>query len=187
MRRATVPAVIALLAVGCATMSGHRPNEDDRFRTGMQAYASGNYATARTEFAWLAEHFANEPVGQRALLVLAAVQMDPRNPNRQADDGSDLAARFLQRPERDAWVDPVAQTLYLLGVELGVAEEREREVQQQLQQTRALPKLPGPTVTARIKAIEGERDKLAKRVTTLEEQLAQKDRELERIRKTIKP
>jgi len=187
MRRATLLVVaVALAAAGCATIKGRQPDRDERFRTGLQALANGDYPRARTEFSWLAEHDANQRLGQSALLVLAALEMDPRNPQRRPEVGSDLAGQFLRLPERDAWIDPVAQTLYLLGIELGMAEERAQQEAQE-RPGRELPKLPGPTVTARIKTVEQERDKLAKRVATLEEQLAQKDRELERIRKTIKP
>jgi prefoldin subunit 5 len=38
-----------------------------------------------------------------------------------------------------------------------------------------------------MRAVEQERDRLARQVTALEEKLAEMDRELERIRKTIKP
>ena len=70
----------------------------------------------------------------------------------------------------------------------GDAEDRvEKAEAAQANRPRELPKLPGPTVTARIKTVEQDRDRLAKRVTALEAQLADKDRELERIRKTIRP
>lgn len=190
MRRASlVVAAVAAALVGCATLgSVLRSDADERFDAGMRALGNGDYGTARSDLAWVAEHFNHETVGQRALLILAAVEMDPRNPNRRTDVGSDMAASFLRLPERDTWVDPVAQTLYLQSLELGAAEERaERAEEQQQRRERELPKLPGPTVTARIKAVEQERDRLAKRVSALETQLADKDRELERIRKTIKP
>lgn len=190
MRRASVlVAAGTAVLVGCATFqSVLRSDADKRFESGVHALASGDYATARTDLAWVAEHYNHETIGQRALLILAAVEMDPRNPTRRTDVGSDLAASFLRLPERDTWVDPVAQTLYLQSLELGAAEERaERAEQQQERRERELPKLPGPTVAARIKAVEQDRDRLAKRVTALEAQLADKDRELERIRKTIKP
>lgn len=177
----------ALLIVGCATVSRREPDKDQRFKHGMSALASGDFATARTELAFVADHYATDVVGQRALLILATLELDPRNPERHPETGSDLAGRFLQLRERDKWVDPIAQTLYLLGMELGAEQRAESQQVTQPKLERALPTLPGPTVTARIKAVEQERDKLAKRVATLEEQIAQKDRELERIRKTIKP
>jgi hypothetical protein len=147
----------------------------------VRALNDRNYEKAHADLAWVAQHYGHEKEGQRALVVLAALEMDPRNPGRRNEVGADVAASYLRLENRDGWLDPIAQTLYLLGLEMGNAEERTEAPQQ------PLPTLPGPTVNARIKAIEQERDRLAKRVTALEEQLAQKDRELERIRKTIKP
>lgn len=186
MTRAVLMTALGVaLVAGCATLKpSHRSEYDVRFDSGVKALSAGDFATAERELAWVSEHAAAEPVGQRALLIYAAAQMDPRNPNRKTEAGSQLAGRFLRLPERDAWVDPVAQTLYLMGLELSEAEDRAQ--QQQAQPVRELPKLPGPTVTARIKTIEQERDRLAKRVATLEDQLAQSQRELERIKKTIK-
>ncbi len=190
MRRATLlVAVSALVLVGCATFSSaFRSRGDERFKTGIQALSNGDYNTARTDLTWVAQHYASDDEGQRALLILAALEMDPRNPTRRTDVGADLAASFLRLPERDTWVDPVAQTLYLLDLELGAAEQRAEaaEAEQQRRQ-RELPKLPGPSVSARLRDVQAERDQLAKKVSTLEDQLADKERELERIRKTIKP
>jgi hypothetical protein len=191
MRRAIVlVAAVTAALIGCATFgSVVRSDADKRFDAGVRALENGDYATARTHLAWVAEHFNDKTVGQRALLIMAALEMDPRNPTRRTDVGSDMAASFLRLPERDTWVDPIAQTLYLQSIELGAAEERAERAERDAEQhrERELPKLPGPTVSARIKAVEADRDRLAQRVTALEAQLADKDRELERIRKTIKP
>lgn len=191
MRRAAILAALVVATLGgCATFSARRDGNNARFDAGIKALQNGDYSTAEKNLSIVAEQAPDKEIGQRALLTLAALHMDPRNGARKPELGAELAARFLRLPERDDWVDPVAQTLYLLGLELGEAEqraERAEQAQQEAQRTRELPKLPGPTVTARIKAIEQERDRLAKRVATLEDQLAQSQRELERIRKTIKP
>lgn len=183
MRHASLLVVaVAGLAVGCATLSSPwRSPEEDRFEAGVRALTDRNYEKAHSDLSWVAQHYGHEKAGQRALIVLAALEMDPRNPGRRNEVGADVAASYLRLPDRDAWLDPVAQTLYLMGLEMGNAEERT------VSQAQPLPTLPGPTVNARIKVVEQERDRLAKRVAALEEQLAQKDRELERIRKTIKP
>lgn len=182
-------ALAAGVLVGCATLrSAGSGTENERFEAGVKSLAAGDYEAARTQLDWVAQHYAVKTVGQRALLILAAIEMDPRNPTRRLDAGADKAAAFLRLPERDRWVDPVAQTLYLQAIELGDARDSvEKVVAAQAQRARELPKLPGPTVTARIKTVEQDRDRLAKRVAALEAQLADKDRELERIRKTIRP
>ena len=187
-RRGVGVTAIALLLAGCATLSSVTSSSaEKRFDAGMRALANGDYTVAHQELSWVAERYANKEEGQRALLILASMEMDPRNPSRRTDVGADLAATFLRLPERDAWVDPVAQTMYLLGLELGAAEERAQRAERAAEQQRELPKLPGPTVSARIKTVEQERDRLQARVTTLEEQIANLQKELDRIRKTIKP
>jgi hypothetical protein len=187
MRPATLLVAAAACAVAsCATFKSHFVDEQSRFQIGVHAFASGDYVTAARELNLLTEKRPYERDGQRALLVLSAMELDPRNSSRRPDIGADLAARFLKTPEGDEWLDVVAQTMYLLGLELGTTEERVEQAERRAEQ-KTLPKLPGPTVTARIKSVEQERDRLAKRVTALEDQLAEKERELQRIRKTIKP
>jgi uncharacterized protein YbjT (DUF2867 family) len=188
MRRRALGAVCMLLLAGCSTFSSLTTSSvEERFEAGMQALSNGDYTAAHEHLAWVAEHHANREEGQRALLILASMEMDPRNPSRRTDVGADLAATFLRLPERDGWVDPVAQTMYLLGLELGAAEERAQRAERAAEQQRELPKLPGPTVSARIKTVEQERDRLQARVKELEDQNGNLQRELERIRKTIKP
>jgi hypothetical protein len=179
---------VASLAMGCASLATlARPEGHTRFESGIKALAEGDYAAAHQDLSWVAERFAHEDEGQRAVLVLAAMELDPRNPARRLDAGSDLAGTFLQLPDRDGWIDPLAQTLYLLGLELGAAEERAQRAERAVELQRQLPVLPGPSVTSRIRTVEQERDRLARQVTELEGRLAEMDRELQRIRKTIKP
>ena len=186
MKRATLlVAAIACFSVSCGTFSSVWSSKaEDRFTAGVRALARGDFAAARTDLTWVAQHHGHQKEGQRALIVLAALEADPRNPTRRIDASAQLTGSYLRLPERDEWLEPVAQTLYLLGLELGVAEQKVEEAQQR---ERELPKLPGPTVSSRIKTVEQERDRLAKRVSSLESQLAEKERELQRIQKTIKP
>ena len=69
-----------------------------------------------------------------------------------------------------------------------IIKERVEKAEREAERAAArLPALPGPTVSARIRSVEQERDRLARRVDTLEKQLAEKDQELQRIKKTIRP
>lgn len=183
MRRTTVlVAAVACMVTSCATAASIWSSKSaDRFEAGVRALKGGNYSAAHGDLAWVAQNYQHETVGQRALLLLAGLELDPRNPNRRPEIGADLAAGYLRVPGREEWTDPLASTLYLLGTELGVRDSTPPD------KAAEMPKLPGPTVNARIKSIEQEREKLAKRVTALEQELAEKDREIERIKKTIKP
>ena len=189
MKRSWIWAVAcAGLLAGCATLS--RPLQsrgETEYREGLAALARGEYRQAYERLAWVTQHYGHEAIGQQALLAMAALELDPRNPARRMPVGADLAASYLRLPRKAEWTQPVAQTLYLLALELGAAEDRAERAQRQAERASRLPTLPGPTVSARLRTVEQERERLAKRVDTLEKQLAEKDQELERIKKTIRP
>jgi hypothetical protein len=181
-------ALVGLLT-GCATL--REPFQDDgeeRLEAALAALARGDYRTAHDGLSAVAQQFPNDDEGRQAVLALAALELDPRNPGRRIAMGADVAANYLRMADNDAWTQPIAQTLYLLGLELGAAEERVEKAEREAERAAArLPALPGPTVSARIRSVEQERDRLSRRVETLEKQLAEKDQELQRIKKTIRP
>jgi chemotaxis protein histidine kinase CheA len=235
--------LVGLLVVGgCASLAhGGQPRPEVVFERGLQALEQQDFRSAYEQFSWVYEVYWDRPIGERALLALAAVELDPRNPDRRLYVGADLAGRHYQLPTARRWNEPVSQTLYLLALELGATEERlaraeaereqaeqararaERERQAaraqaqqaatraqraqaeatraraearraQAQRTqpaaapaRALPQLSSPTVTARVNALQTERDRLAREVQTLRSRVAQQDEELERIRRTLSP
>ncbi|HEX7051552.1 MAG TPA: hypothetical protein VF188_15200 [Longimicrobiales bacterium] len=221
-------ALLTVLLTGCALVYGSRqPDPEERLARGLAALDREDYRSAFDDLVWVYTHFPDEPEGRRALLALAAAELDPRNPSRRLGVGSDLVADYLRTPGTPSWTHPVAETVYLLALELGAAETRVAEAEMEREEaeqesaeargeaTRArrqaqraeaeaqrarraearaerarrgaqaappgpLPQLPGPPVTARIRELQRERDRLAQRVQALE-------RELERIRKTLRP
>lgn len=194
--KALATGMLALALPACATidtMFGSKSGSDDRFAEGLAAAQRGDFPAAHRALSWVIENHGSEPIGQRALLTVAALEMDPRNPQRRLALGADLAGAYLSTRTED-WSQPVAQTLYLIALELGAAEERlaQAEADRRDAERRAdvidLPRLPAAstTVPARMKVLTEERDKLAKKVEQLEKDVAEKDKELERIRKTLK-
>lgn len=199
--RALAVGVLTLAITACATVGSlFEQNGEDRFAAGMSALESGDYANANLQLGWVAEHYPNEEIGKRALLIVSALELDPRNPTRRVALGSELAAAYLKRPSIPDWTAPMAQTLYLLGLELGATEEKvaQAEADKALAERRLnenLPKLPNSATPwpTRLRQSKEEQDRLAKRVEQLEAQLAdrekklaEKEKELERIRKTLK-
>lgn len=177
------------LLVGCATLKAPLESRGEkRFEQGLEALSRGDYRTAQEHLTWVVQNDSDKKHGKQAMLTLAALEMDPRNPARRIGVGADVVATYLSLPEKPAWTQPVAQTLYLLSLELGAAEERAERAEREAERVAArLPALPGPTVTARLRTAEQERDRLRSRVDTLEKELAEKVQELERIKKTIRP
>ena len=173
------------LTLGCATLGASLESRGEkRLNDGLEALAREDYGTAYQHLAWVARHYGHEKSGQRALLTLAALEIDPRNPGRRISIGTQLAGEYLRLPETSSWTQPIAKTLYLLGLEMAATDSAAE--QRTANQQARLPSLPGPSVSARIRAAEQERDRMARRVETLEKQLAAKEQELERIRKTIR-
>ena len=193
--------VLTLVISACATVgSVLESGPSARFETGMAALRAGDYVKANQELGFLAERYPSEPVGQQALLVVSALEMDPRNPARRIALGSELAGAYLRLNKVPKWTEPVAQTMYLLSLELGAAEDKAAQAEAEKAQAERriesiLPRLPqsSSTVPARIKAVTEDRDRMARKIDQLEAQLsdrekklAEKDKELERIRKTLK-
>lgn len=185
---------ITFVLAACATLNPFvESTAETRFDRGMRALEQGDYPQASLDLGWVATHHADTDLGRRALLVATALEMDPRNPKRRLSLGADLTQAYLLNRGSESWTVPIARTLHLLALELGAAEERVAAAEAEKQRAEARLELPGPSVPERMKAIQDERDRLARRVNQLEQQLeiaeknlAEKDKELERIRKTIK-
>lgn len=189
MRRSILAVALVGLSLGCATLRApFETGPEERFEQALAALGRGDYRTAHEGFTWIAQKYPKDRYGHQAMLALAAVEMDPRNPGRRIPVGTEVAATYLRTADTPPWTQPLAQTLYLLGLELGAAEERVEKAEREAERAAArLPALPGPTVSARIRTVEQDRDRLARRVEALEKQLADKDQELQRIKKTIRP
>lgn len=110
----------AVAATGCATFGWHRDiTPDQQLDRAAIALRDGRYAMGWTELSWLAEHCADQTAGRRATLELAAAAIDPRNPYRSPTRAANAAARYLRLQETEPALEPVAQTLYLVALEMG--------------------------------------------------------------------
>jgi len=115
-----------LLGLGGCALAGQidRQSPQEIFERGLVALEREDFRTAYQHMASVYEDQWDRPIGERALLTLAAVELDPRNPGRRLDVGAELAGRYFQLPSGTPWNGAVSQTLYLLAMELGAAEER---------------------------------------------------------------
>ncbi len=124
------------LPAGCATSGGGAPEagaeataplafeeaetEVERaFLRGLVALKLGGYPVARRELTEVADACPTSPIGGHALLALAALELDPRNAERDPRIAREAAKRIFLLPEKPAWMEPAAETLYLLALELG--------------------------------------------------------------------
>lgn len=208
--------VLALLAgaSGCAVLNGRRADPDPalHLQQGLTALDRGNYEEAARELGWVYERYPARPEGQHALLALTALELDPRNPHRQLATTADLAAQMLNLPGGPTWTVPVGETFYLVAQELGAEYQRQamtdsgltvptftvmqpaRGAEPAMPEARRLPPLPErPSIPEQLGRLRQERDSLQARADSLEQLLADREKklretqkEIERIRKTLR-
>ena len=198
MVRATLLLVTcAAMLGGCAAVrSAAAEAEDPRVQLseGVAALAEQEYLRARGLLEPLMRERPGDALGQQAWLALIALELDARNPNRRLWAAADLAGRLLSGAPAEPWITPVAESYYLLALELGAAEDRAAQGARTEAPGAALPALPRETVPQRVGRVTSERDQARRQAEQLQQQLATRDRELretrqelERIRRTIRP
>jgi hypothetical protein len=197
---AWLPVLGVMLATGCAVAVGDREADPRvQLHEGVAALEAEQYLRARGLLEPLFYERSGEIVGQQALMLLVAAELDHRNPDRRLWAAADMAGRLLDLDNVDPWFIPLAETYYLLAMELGAAEQRiaAAEAARATAEARASSRLPEPTresVPVRIGRLTTERDQARRRAEQLEQQLAVRDRELrdtqqelDRIKRTIRP
>lgn len=115
---------LTVLLVGCATFgtpSGPGDDPGGRLTRGSVALEQGRFGQAYRDFRALARRCESGTEGREAVLLLATLELDPRNPARLAPAGAQLAARYLQTPSLSVTSLRVAESLYLLALDLGAA------------------------------------------------------------------
>ncbi len=201
--------MVALLLVGAGGCAHPRPAGTGsanapalRLGQALIELDSGQYAPATQELQALAQAYPQHVVGRQALLLTAAAELDPRNPSVQLDSAAGLLTQYLAGADTSDWTRPVARTLYLLALQVGATAQQAQQAEEDAARARAeasraraaLPRLPGPSLSARITDLEQQRDRLTARVKELETGSAQLQRaladsaqELKRIRRTLRP
>lgn len=148
----------------------------DKAMTALQREA---YRPAREELLALASDCRSGAYGRRALLLLAAAELDTGNPDASPREAARLAAVYLRLPDADPEELPLARALYRIGNDLAGPSGPEPPTQPWLVVAprfdtcdpaasglvdRPLPTTPTPRAT---------------RLATLEDRLAKKESELE--------
>jgi hypothetical protein len=198
MRRALLLMLSTAGLSGCAAIAAIRGGDNPReqLAAGAAAVEAQEYLRARGLLEPLVYRLPTHELGQTALLVLLAAELDNRNPDRRLWAAADMAGRLLAS-EPKPWMVPVAESYYLLAMELGAAEERIAQAESARATAEARARLPSTTqesVPARVGRITSERDQARRQAEQLQQQLATRDRELretraelERIKRTIRP
>lgn len=116
---------VALLVAGCAHLGigaggggEEGPTAADRFERALDLDRAGEHAAAARALAVAARSCGTEPLGQQAVLALAALELDPRYGEGSPERAARLALRLLERPSTAPWTGRMASTLYLAASEL---------------------------------------------------------------------
>ena len=200
IRAAAFSALLCAGLTGCAALRPEPdPGPEEQLAHGLAALEVQDFSAARRLLEPLYHAYGQEPVGQRALLALAASELDARNANRRLAVAADLTGRYLGTPDVPRWTVPLAETLFLAAQELGAQEDTARVASADAARPlgvaadRKLPASTRESVPARFRRVATERDELQRRLQAAEQRLATREKELqdaqqelERIRKTIK-
>ncbi len=202
LHRAAPRLVLLLALAGCGlhkpAAQPSVPAPEERLQQALAVLDSADYAGATRQLLALSQTNPNTAVGRAALLSAAAAELDPRNPDRQLDQGATLLATYLQRSPPNDWTEHAVESFYLLAQEVGASSERIEQAQAAAARARAeasrVPRLPGAPLSQRLEDVQRDRDRLAARVKELEaasvdlrKQFADTLQELQRIRRTLRP
>jgi len=186
MKRAPIPIIVAI-AASCATL--HGPSRSRlSYDAGLDALSRRDFAAATARFED-ASRSDDRDLARRALFMLAAVQLDPSNPRRDAATASDIAARLREGAE------PGSLEFMAAGMFERAAREsrdlREDLLAARAERDRAWSDID--TLSARMRDVASQRDSLQRLTLRLEtvrdsidKELKKTTQELERIRRAIR-
>lgn len=125
MRKSVCRSALLLLAAlpACSLAgTGSATGDTGRARAleyGTAALDDGDYAAAAEQLAPVAAICPSDELGSRALLLLAAAELDGRNADGRPDAAAELAAFHLARTDEDDWSGALAEELYVIALDLG--------------------------------------------------------------------
>jgi len=181
-RRRAVSALAALLAAACllaataCTTIG--PRKPDRtalaWEAAREAMRGGSFARAEEAFLELIAGHPERPEGRESLYLLGVLYLDPRNPAWDAQRAEDHLGRYLrlQGPQ-----DHRAEALALFALARRLVEPPAS--------ADAAP--PEQQVAIQGTAAEAENGRLEKQLAEKDREIARLREELERIRRTLSP
>lgn len=204
-RRSPLSAAVVSLALGvvlqgCGTALGRYFSPGSApYNAGVLSLSEGHFSAADSAFRETASRCESGSRGRRALLFLALLHQDPRNPDAAPDTAALMAGRVLQLPGASSEERTQAEALYVSALERGADPQLrpdptapglahrfewcddsapprpDREV--------AFPERPRSRTLPGLRA---ERDSLAGQNKRLSRTVEELEAELERIRKLLK-
>ena len=125
MSRALPPRALAVaLTIGLAGCGGAgdgdgSPEPRAPFVRATTLLEAGRYEAASVALREVASRCESGDRGRHALLLLAALDLDPRNEAAEPDSAALMAARYLSLPDLPVEEKPLGRTLYVLALDRG--------------------------------------------------------------------
>lgn len=174
------------LVTGCAHLRGEAsPYPEATLHDGLTAWQDGDFQRAALRLSLLATSSPDTLLGEKARLLLAALELDPRNDSRDPSQAAALAGELLSAPRVSASAGRLGEVIYLLARDQGAPAPPDSS---------RLPRLPGTPLVSRLDLLQAEHDRQRLELQRLQQELRSKDeeierlqKELERIRKTLRP
>lgn len=119
-----VALLVSLVLVGCGARlwpSEGPSGGDEHLRRAAEALHDGEFERAGEALRPLASQCENGEAGREAVLLLASLEMDPRNAAGSPQSAAQLAARYLQLPSASSSSRALAGALYLAALDRGAA------------------------------------------------------------------
>lgn len=208
----TLGVTSTILLGGCSVFSGEgekvepQPEPEAPYIRAATLLEAGQYEAAGAALREVASRCESGERGRRALLLLAALDLDPRNVEAEPDSAALMAARFLSLPGLPVSERPLGETLYVLALDRGGdpglrPAEGESALARRFSdcgepvadRVVTLPVLPESSEGVSILELQGARDSAVARVGELTSQnaalrarVAELEAELERIRRILR-
>lgn len=189
LRAGTAGLVLVLL--GCASSHGAETGGPHAtFREGLAALDSARSERAYGQMEDVRRACGTAPLAQQSVLVEAAAALRDRSGERDPAHAAELAAAFLRQARPPAWGVPVAESLYLMALELGAPVPSRAATDEVLRPDTEAPAEVPESCTARWDALDRQaldvprlaEESMANRMDRLEQRIRRLRMEIERLR-----
>lgn len=200
--------VLVFVASSLSACALHAPRPDTsdpgyRARRAYDALHLDAFPVARNDLQWLAARCETGERGRRALLLLAAAELDPQNRRGSPHRAARAAASYLLLPDAEGEHVPLARALYRMAIDRGATPADVQDFAGEdgpsfagrfdtcdaggaVDSTLSLPTTPVETNAARMQALEASVLALRTESDSLRVRAEQLETELERISELLR-
>lgn len=177
--------LLGLVLTGCAHLQASNSDQSERtalWTDAHQAFVALDFPRAEAAFERLVNAHRESVEGRESLFYLGAIQIDPRNPDWSSEEAQDWLERYLSLSDDGGprlYRYPEARTL------LGIAQQLNLPAEARVEPLR--PEERVDTIAQPIIVPADQSRQLTEEIERLRAELAERNQELERIRRTLTP